>query len=248
MFERSNQEARTVVAEAQIESRERRQHHVGPEHFLVGLLRENRSGAAEFLRSRGVSLERVRELLVEAAGVGEHIAPPRTRPPFTPRAAKVIELSVRAAVGQSAPRVGPEHILLGIALEGDNVAIRILLEEWGLSLQKIQEFVAIPAHLPRVVDPGEAAAEDDRSDRAERSPRIEPSVAVRRLLMAAAAVALDDGRTAMQIDDVWTAVTSEPSAARLAAQLEIADNDVRAAIARRRGSKEPPAASAPAST
>ncbi len=139
LFERFTPAARTAVAEAQTEARELRHNHVGVEHLLLGVLREHDSAAAEALRSQGVSLERARARVLERVGPGDGDMPPGTRVPFTPRAKKVLELSLREALSHGSMAVGPEHLVLGIARESESIAMHVLTEEWGLSAQTLRE-------------------------------------------------------------------------------------------------------------
>ncbi len=244
LFERFTPAARAAVAEAQTESRELRHNYVGVEHLLLGLLREHDNPAAEALRSRGVSLERVRERVLELVRPGDGDMPPGTHAPFTPRAKKVLELSLREALSHGSMAVGPEHLVVGIARESDSIAMRLLTEDWGLSAQTLREL--FPASVPDVGTVQRPVPVVDPSVRVDRSIgiRIDPSPAVRRLLMAAGALAVDDGRTEIEIDDVWVALTREPTAQRLAVELGFDEHAVRDAIARRGGSQDPPEASA----
>jgi ATP-dependent Clp protease ATP-binding subunit ClpA len=244
VFERFTPAARTAVAEAQAEARELRHNHVGVEHLLLGVLREHDSAGAEALRSRGVSLERVRERVLEIVGPGDGDMPPGTHAPFTPRAKKVLELSLREALSHGSMAVDTEHLVLGIARESESIAMRVLTEEWGLSEQTLREL--FPAPAPDVATVRRPVPAVDRSARVERSfgIRIDQSPTVRRLLMAASALALDDGRTEIEIDDLWVALTREPTAQRVAVELGIDERAVRDAISRQRGWQDPPEASA----
>jgi hypothetical protein len=151
LFERFTPAARTAVAEAQTEARELRHNHVGVEHLLLGVLREHDSAAAEILRSRGVSLERVRERVLEIVGPGDREMPPGTHAPFTPRAKKVLELSLREALSHGSMAVDTEHLVLGIARESDSIAMRLLTEEWGLSAQALRDLFPAPAPVVATV-------------------------------------------------------------------------------------------------
>jgi ATP-dependent Clp protease ATP-binding subunit ClpC len=214
------------------------------EHLLLGLLREHDSAAAEALRSRGVSLDRVRERVLELVGPGDGDMPPGTHAPFTPRAKKVLELSLREALSHGSMAVDTEHLVLGIARESESIAMRLLTEEWGLSEETLREL--FPAPAPDVATVRRPVPVVDPSAWVERSfgIRIDQSPTVRRLLMAASALALDDGRTEIEIDDVWVALTREPTAQRVAVELGIDERAVRDAISRQRGSQDPPEASA----
>jgi hypothetical protein len=235
-----------VVTEAEVEARELRHNHVGVEHFLLGLLRQRDSAAAQVLRSRGVSLDGLRVRVLEIVGVGEDDLPPDVPVPFTPRAKKVLELALREALALGTNSVGPEHLLLGIARENESVAMRILAE-CGLPAEVIRGAMveSMPAPQPALI-PSDRDVPVPGIVPRQRSMgvRVNPSPPVRRLLMAAGALALDDGRTEIDIDDVWVALTREPTAVQLAADLGLDEPAVRAAIARRGAAVEPPEASA----
>jgi ATP-dependent Clp protease ATP-binding subunit ClpC len=124
MFERFTDQARRVVVQAQEEARTLGHNYIGTEHMLLGLLSEPEGLAARALSSLEISLDAVREQVVEIVGTGAgqqsgHI-------PFTPRTKKVLELSLREAQRLGDDHIGTEHILLGLAREGDGVGAQIL--------------------------------------------------------------------------------------------------------------------------
>jgi ATP-dependent Clp protease ATP-binding subunit ClpA len=124
MFERFTDRARRVVVVAQEESRSLGHDYIGTEHILLGILGAGESVAVRALASLGVSLEAARQQVEEIAGrrsreVSGHI-------PFTPRAKKVLELSLREALRLGHNYIGTEHILLGLIREGEGVAAQVL--------------------------------------------------------------------------------------------------------------------------
>ena len=124
MFERFTDRARRVVVQAQEESRRLNHSYIGTEHLLLGVLREDEGVAAEALASLQVGLDPAREQVAEIVGRGEQA--PSGHIPFTPRAKKVLELSLRESVRLGHPYIGPEHILLGLIAEGHGVAVEVL--------------------------------------------------------------------------------------------------------------------------
>ena len=123
MFERFTDQAHRAVAFAQEEARQMNHDHVGTEHVLAGLLRENRSAAAQVLEASGVTLDAVREQIEGLAGHGQ--APPRGHIPFTARAKKSFEFALREA-GRLGRHIGTGHLLLGLIGQGDCVAVQVL--------------------------------------------------------------------------------------------------------------------------
>jgi len=124
MFERFTERARKVVVKAQDEARFLKQNYIGTEHLLLGVIDEKEGIAAKVLRELGVSFEEIRSAVKDAVTKGssqsyEHI-------PFTPRAKKVLELSLREALQMGHNYIGTEHILLGLLKEGEGVAARVL--------------------------------------------------------------------------------------------------------------------------
>jgi ATP-dependent Clp protease ATP-binding subunit ClpC len=124
MFERFTERARQVLVIAQDEARRLRHNYIGTEHILLGLLGEEEGLAARVLESLGFTLEDVRAEVARIVGQGDEVTTRQI--PFTPRAKKVLELSLKEALSLKHKYIGTEHILLGLVREGDGVAIRIL--------------------------------------------------------------------------------------------------------------------------
>ncbi len=138
MFERFTDRARRVVVLAQEEARLLNHNYIGTEHILLGLLNEGEGIAAKALESLGINLSAVREQVVEIIGQGQQA--PTGHIPFTPRAKKVLELSLREALQLGHNYIGTEHILLGLIREGEGVAAQVL-QKLGAELQKVRQTV-----------------------------------------------------------------------------------------------------------
>lgn len=138
MFERFTDRARRVLTLAQDEARLLNHSFIGTEHILLGVIRESDGMGAEALRRLGVSFEVVRGKVVEIIGMSG--SAPSGSPPFTPRAKKVLELSLREALQLNHSYIGTEHILLGLAREGDGVAARVL-SDLGVDLLRVRQVV-----------------------------------------------------------------------------------------------------------
>jgi ATP-dependent Clp protease ATP-binding subunit ClpA len=126
MFERFTDRARRVVVLAQEEARLLNHNYIGTEHLLLGLISEGQGVAAKALESLGISLEAVRAQVEEIIGQGQQA--PTGHIPFTPRAKKVLELSLREAKQLGHNYIGTEHILLGLIREGEGVAAQVLVK------------------------------------------------------------------------------------------------------------------------
>ena len=100
--------------------------YIGTEHILLGLIHEGEGVAAKALESLGISLEGVRSQVEEIIGQGQQA--PSGHIPFTPRAKKVLELSLREALQLGHNYIGTEHILLGLIREGEGVAAQVLVK------------------------------------------------------------------------------------------------------------------------
>jgi ATP-dependent Clp protease ATP-binding subunit ClpC len=135
MFERFTERARRVVVLAQEEARELDHNYIGTEHLLLGLLREGEGMAARVLDELGISRLAVREQVVKLIGRGR--STPSGHIPFTPRAKKALELSLREALQLSHNHIGTEHILLGLIREGEGVAAQVLVE-LGADLNRVR--------------------------------------------------------------------------------------------------------------
>src|SRR5687768_5506001 len=129
VFERFTERARQVVVLAQDEARALKHNYIGTEHILLGLLREEEGLAARVLESLDISLEEVRAQVARIVGQGDEVATGQI--PFTPRAKKVLELSLREALELGHNYIGTEHVLLGLIRDNDGVAARILLDFGG---------------------------------------------------------------------------------------------------------------------
>jgi ATP-dependent Clp protease ATP-binding subunit ClpC len=127
VFERFTERAKQVVVLAQDEARALKHNYIGTEHILLGLLREEEGLAARVLESLDITVEEVRAQVARIIGPGdEPIVSGQI--PFTPRAKKVLELSLREALSLKHNYIGTEHILLGLVRENEGVAARILLD------------------------------------------------------------------------------------------------------------------------
>jgi ATP-dependent Clp protease ATP-binding subunit ClpC len=129
MFERFTDRARNVVVLAQQEARLLKHNYIGTEHILLGLARESEGLAAQALEELGIGLDAVREQVEEIIGQGKKS--PSGHIPFTPRAKKVLELSLREALQLGHNYIGTEHILLGLIREGEGVAAQVLVNLAG---------------------------------------------------------------------------------------------------------------------
>jgi ATP-dependent Clp protease ATP-binding subunit ClpA len=138
LFERFTDRARRVIVLAQEEARALRHDYIGTEHILLGLIHEGEGVAAKALEALGIGLQAVRQQVEELIGQGEeqrsgHI-------PFTPRAKKVLELSLRESQQLGHNYIGTEHILLGLIREGDGVAAQVLVR-LGADLNRVRQQV-----------------------------------------------------------------------------------------------------------
>jgi len=138
MFERFTDRARRVVVLAQEEARLLNHNYIGTEHILLGLIHEGEGVAAKALESLGISLEAVRQQVEEIIGQGQ--SAPTGHIPFTPRAKKVLELSLREALQLGHNYIGTEHILLGLIREGEGVAAQVL-QKLGADLNRVRQQV-----------------------------------------------------------------------------------------------------------
>ena len=138
MFERFTDRARRVVVFAQEEARLLNHNYIGTEHVLLGLVREGEGVAAQALTSMGIGLDAVRGQVEKIIGQGQ--AAPAGHIPFTPRAKKVLELSLREALQLGHNYIGTEHILLGLLREGEGVAAQVL-QQLGADLNRVRQTV-----------------------------------------------------------------------------------------------------------
>ena len=138
MFERFTDRARRVVVLAQEEARMLNHNYIGTEHILLGLIHEGEGLAAKALENLGISLNAVREQVTEIIGKGQQA--PTGHIPFTPRAKKVLEYSLREGLQLGHTYIGTEHILLGLIREGEGVAAQVLVK-LGADLNKVRQQV-----------------------------------------------------------------------------------------------------------
>jgi ATP-dependent Clp protease ATP-binding subunit ClpC len=138
MFERFTDRARRVVVLAQEEAKMLNHNYIGTEHILLGLIHEGEGVAAKALESLSISLDSVREQVQDIIGQGQQ--QPTGHIPFTPRAKKVLELSLREALQLGHNYIGTEHILLGLIREGEGVAAQVLVK-LGADLNKVRQQV-----------------------------------------------------------------------------------------------------------
>jgi ATP-dependent Clp protease ATP-binding subunit ClpC len=158
VFERFTDRARRVVVLAQEEARMLNHNYIGTEHILLGLIHEGEGVAAKALESLGISLEAVRSQVEEIIGQGQ--TPPTGHIPFTPRAKKVLELSLREALQLGHNYIGTEHILLGLIREGEGVAAQVLVK-LGADLNKVRQQVIqlLSGYAGGKGEPGQAGGE-----------------------------------------------------------------------------------------
>jgi len=175
VFERFTDRARRVVVLAQEEARMLNHNYIGTEHILLGLIHEGEGVAAKALESLGISLEGVRQQVEEIIGQGQ--SAPSGHIPFTPRAKKVLELSLREALQLGHNYIGTEHILLGLIREGEGVAAQILVK-LGADLKRVRQQVIqlLSGELPEA-DRGPAAPSVSLRDILEILVRLEREVA-----------------------------------------------------------------------
>jgi ATP-dependent Clp protease ATP-binding subunit ClpA len=138
VFERFTDRARRVVVLAQEEARMLNHNYIGTEHILLGLVRERDGVAAKALDGLNIRLDAVRREVEEVIGQGQ--AAPTGHIPFTPRAKKVLELSLREALQLGHNYIGTEHILLGLIREGEGVAAQVL-QKLGADLDRVRQTV-----------------------------------------------------------------------------------------------------------
>ena len=138
MFERFTDRARRVVVLAQDEARSLNHNYIGTEHLLLGLITEGEGVAAKALESLDINKDAVRTAVIDIIGEGEK--PVEGHIPFTPRAKRVFELSLREALQLGHNYIGTEHLLLGLLKEGEGVASQVLIK-LGADLSKVRQTV-----------------------------------------------------------------------------------------------------------
>jgi ATP-dependent Clp protease ATP-binding subunit ClpC len=138
VYEQFTDRARRAVVQAQEEARMLNHNYIGTEHILLGLIHEGDGVAAQALESLGISLDAVRQQIEVIIGRGQQA--PAEHIPFTPRAKKVLELSLREGLQLGHNYIGTEHILLGLIREGDGVAAQVLVK-LGADLKRVRQQV-----------------------------------------------------------------------------------------------------------
>jgi ATP-dependent Clp protease ATP-binding subunit ClpA len=156
VFERFTERARQVVVLAQDEARGLGHGYIGTEHLLLGLLREEEGLAARLLESLDVTLEEVRAQVTRIVGEGQDVTTGQI--PFTPRAKKVLELSLREALSLGHNWIGTEHVLLGLVREDEGVAA-VILRDFDADAETIRnEVIGSLSGPTQRVDPTSAEA------------------------------------------------------------------------------------------
>jgi hypothetical protein len=238
LFERFTERARQVVVLAQEEARALTHNYIGTEHILLGLLREHEGLAAQALASLDITLERVRAQIVRIVGSGDEEVN-AGQIPFTPRAKKVLEIALREALSLGHNYIGTEHILLGLVRENEGVAARVLLD-FDADAEKVRNQVI---RLLSGSSAGRSVVAHPQSG-FDQWIRVGASASARRLLMVAAARALDDGRLEIEPHDVLLALTRDESTAPLLANLGVDEAAMRAALQPHPAPDDPAATSA----
>jgi len=148
-FEHFSPRARQVVVDAQDEARELCHDHVGTEHLLLALARERTTVAARALEFAGIDYAQVRAEVERTLGRGDAL--PSGLIPFAPGAKKALELALRESLDMKDPFIGPEHVLLGVAREGESVGARILGDR-GQRAESLRRCVRDIAYRPSSID------------------------------------------------------------------------------------------------
>ena len=177
MFERFTHESRRAIVLAQEEARLLSHNYIGTEHLLLGLIADPEGKASRVLGSLNITLEGAREEVRQITGVGQE--PARGHIPFTPRAKKVLELSLREALTLRSQSINSEHLLLGLIAEGEGVGVQVLIR-LGASLATIRERVT---ELP-VTDPEPTTGEVPSLGRQSRVVRVEGLGVIQELLQS----------------------------------------------------------------
>jgi ATP-dependent Clp protease ATP-binding subunit ClpC len=138
LFERFTDTARRVVVYAQEDARLLDHNYIGTEHLLLGLLHDDTEAAVRVLNMVGVELGPARAQVEEMIGKGQDV--PAGDIPFTPRAKKVLELSLREALQLGHNYIGSEHILLGLLREGRGVGAQVL-ERLGVEFEELRQHI-----------------------------------------------------------------------------------------------------------
>ena len=237
MFEQFTERARRVVVVAQEEARSLKHNHVGTEHILLGLLSERDETAARVLAAFDITLERARGEVVRIVGVGQEATAGGM--PFTPVAKRVLEGSLQEARDLGHNYIGTEHLLLALLTLGEGVSAQILLD-CGAKPDQVRQAVirvlsiAAPAPLAPASMRDTAGGPPPSSNGFEDWIRVGPGAGLRRLLMLAAARALEEGRGDIQPRDLLLALTRDEQTGPVLADLGVDDMGILRALERRR--------------
>jgi hypothetical protein len=223
MFERFTDRARGVIVLAQEEARARNHNYLGTEHILLAIIREGEGVAAKVLESLGISLDAVRQQVEGIIGQGQQAPPAHI--PFTPRAKKVLELSLREAVQLGHRYIGTEHLLLGLIREGDGVAAQVLVK-LGAALDRVRQQVIHLLHGHQAEEPGQTpSAERELGPLPTAQARleaIEQQLAAIEQQLAAFEQRVGTGPGTNDLDEQIEAVRAEKEAAIEAQEHELA--------------------------
>jgi ATP-dependent Clp protease ATP-binding subunit ClpC len=162
MFERFTNRARHVVVLSQEEARLLSHNYIGTEHILLGLLGESESVAGQVLTAFGLTIDGVRGEVAAMVGRGQKA--PSGHIPFTPRAKKTLELSLREALALKHKYIGTEHILLGLIREGDGVAVQIMREHADPAEIRTAVLDAVYTRVSEGVETGEAGEAEEGAE------------------------------------------------------------------------------------
>jgi ATP-dependent Clp protease ATP-binding subunit ClpC len=205
LFERFTERARQVVVLAQDEARAFNHNYIGTEHILLGLLREEEGLAARVLESLEITVEEVRAQVARIVGQGDETTT-TGQIPFTPRAKKVLDLSLREALSLGHNHIGTEHILLGLVRENEGVASQILID-FGVDAEKIRNET-----LGMLSGPGRYVYPDDPPEaRPGRRPFSRWPSKWRSLVVEAAAGAVTEELLDGYGADGWKLVSAIPA-------------------------------------
>ncbi|HEY0869503.1 MAG TPA: Clp protease N-terminal domain-containing protein [Acidothermaceae bacterium] len=211
MFERFSAQARQVVVLAQEESRRLSHNYIGTEHLLLGLLAQPEGVAKQALDASGMTLDGARGSVEAAVGKGKR--KPLGHIPFTPRAKKVLELSLREAVHLRADHIGTEHLLLGLIREGDGLGARVLTESAG-------DLLAVRLKVLDLVPPAGPSESRRRLfwQRSRNSAEVEAAAAIQIRTTGATDATLDEaqrlaGEAAVGSHHLLLATLNDPQSA-----------------------------------
>jgi ATP-dependent Clp protease ATP-binding subunit ClpA len=188
VFERFADTARRVVVHAQEEARSLEHGHIGTEHLLLGLLCGDTDGAVRALAAAGVDLDNARRDVESIVGRGSR--EPESEIPFTRRAKKVLELSLREALRLGDDYIGSEHILLGLMRETDGVGARVL-QRLGVDLAELRSAVILDLQTRRTGRPQPAPREAAGGEVPTGERPLEPGPAGERPIEAAIEAAIE---------------------------------------------------------